>query len=263
MLKHNKHIERFRFFTSLGFAFLLTAIMWIVKFFELTLNLDFSNFGVLPHSLSGFKGILFSPFIHGSIKHLFSNTFPFLVLTTLLFNVYYEKRFLIFLLIYFTSGVLLWLIGRENYHIGASGIIYGLASFNFFAGVLSKKREYIAISLIVIFLYGSFIWGIFPVKDVTISWEGHLSGFISGAFYSLFFYKKPDVFISDFTKSNVNLKYNYDFNVQSSTIINNISYIYINQKYSTLNYFIYYEADFNTNSSNFYQFTNFSSTTVF
>jgi membrane associated rhomboid family serine protease len=43
--------------------------------------------------------------------------------------------------------------------------------------------------LLVIFLYGSIIWGIFPhfYPDKNISWESHLMGLISGSILALFF----------------------------------------------------------------------------
>ena len=261
--KQHKKIEKFRFFTSLAFAVLLTLIMWIVKFFEITLNLSFVEYGVLPHTLSGLKGIIFSPFIHGSLKHLFSNSFPFLILSTLLFNVYYKKRFLLFFLLYFLSGILLWTIGRNSYHIGASGVIYALASFIFFAGILSKNREHIAISLIVIFLYGGFIWGLFPVKDTTISWEGHLSGFVAGAFLSLFFHHQPKIDSSDNKESkNIDLIYTYDYKTPNLILKYEIFYTFIPKNNNSEKYLINYETNFYTNNTASYSFSTFSTTSV-
>ncbi|MBN2664595.1 MAG: rhomboid family intramembrane serine protease [Bacteroidales bacterium] len=262
--KQHKKIETFRFFSSLALAVLLTSIMWIVKFFETTLNFSFVEYGVLPHTLSGLKGILFSPFIHGSFNHLFSNSFPFLILTTLLFNVYYKKRFLLFFLLYFLSGILLWTIGRNSYHIGASGVIYALAAFIFFAGILSKNREHISISLIVIFLYGGFIWGLFPVKDTTISWEGHLSGFIAGAFLSLFFHHQPKIDSSLIEEpKNIDLIYAYDYKTPYLISKYNFFYTFIPKNTNSEKYIINYETNFYTNSSNAYNFSTFSSTPIF
>lgn len=148
---------------------------------ELQLGANFNEFGVYPRRLSGLRGILFSPFIHGSVEHLYNNTIPLAVLTAFLFYFYRNAAVRTLLWGTLISGVLTWLIGRPSYHIGASGVIYVLASFIFFKGILAKHFRLIALSLVVVFIYGSMIWYIFPVKD-GISWEGHLSGFLAGLF---------------------------------------------------------------------------------
>lgn len=84
------------------------------------------------------------------------------------------------------SGLGTWLIGRTSFHIGMSGVIYALVSFLFFKGIFARHFRLIALSLLVVFLYGSLIWGTLPLKE-TVSWEGHLSGFIAGFLLSLRF----------------------------------------------------------------------------
>lgn len=142
--------------------------------------------GVQPRTLTGLKGILFSPFLHGSMKHIISNSLPLLVLTVALFYFYRGLAFPVLIFGWLLTGLLTWLIGRGgSVHIGASGIVYLLVSFLFFKGIWSKNARLISVALIVVFLYGSLIWGIFP-NEPNISWEGHLSGFLSGialAFY--------------------------------------------------------------------------------
>ena len=260
----HKKIQRFRFSISFGFAILLTAIMWVVKLFETSLHISLADYGVFPLTTSGLRGILFSPFIHGSLEHLFSNTFPFLILTTLLLYFYPKKGFKIFSLLYFCSGILLWIIGREAYHIGMSGIIYSLASFIFFAGILSKKREYIAIALIVIFLYGSLIWGMMPDNHSNTSWEAHLSGFLIGALFSLFFHHKPEIKLSsiDDTK-NIYFYYIYDFKISDSSYNWNFFYTFIDENQTQNKYIINYETDCYVSCSNYYGYSNFGSTTIF
>jgi membrane associated rhomboid family serine protease len=120
---------------------------------------------------------------------LIANSTSFLVLSTALFFFYRKFALRIFILNYFMSGILLWLGGREVWHIGASGIIYGMAAFLLFSGIFRKDLRLLTISLIVVFLYGSFIWGLFPI-DPKISWEGHLMGAVSGTILSLIYYKQ-------------------------------------------------------------------------
>jgi membrane associated rhomboid family serine protease len=178
--------ERKSLLRSFYFPALFVAIMWLVKGLELHLETRFSKWGVLPRTVEGLKGIIFSPFIHGDFEHLFNNSFPILLLGAALFHFYRPIAHKVFFLTYIIGNVWLWAIGRESYHIGASGIIYGLASFLFFSGVLRKHMPLLVISLLVVFLYGSLVWGIFPGKE-RISFEGHLTGSLAGIILSFYF----------------------------------------------------------------------------
>jgi membrane associated rhomboid family serine protease len=165
--------------------------LWLVKLFEIEFDIDFSRWGVLPHDITGLRGIIFSPLIHANFKHLIANTFPLLILSFSLFFFYRKSSYTIFVLIYLFSGVFVWLGGREALHIGASGLIYGLAAFLFMSGIISFNIRVLTISLIVALVYGGMFWGIFPIKP-EISWESHLWGGISG-FGLAFFFRKPAI----------------------------------------------------------------------
>ena len=169
--------------------FLFVLVMWIVKLTENTCKFPFNDYGVLPRKISGLKGILLSPFIHGDIEHLINNTLPIIMLGGALCFFYKKNYKEIFLWLFLTSGILLWGIGRPVFHIGASGVIYALASFIFFSGLISNNKRLSAMSLIVIFIYGSLFWGLLPVNP-GVSWEGHLSGFIAGIIIAWFFRKE-------------------------------------------------------------------------
>ena len=153
--------------------------IWVVFWFELKFGFNFTPYGVLPRTASGFSGILFSPFIHSDLSHLWHNTVPAVVLTGGLFYFYREVAWKVLIIIILGAGLGTWVIGREAYHIGASGVIYGLAAFLFFKGIWSKNFRLTAFSLIVVFLYGGLIWGTMPLQE-GMSWEGHLSGFFTG-----------------------------------------------------------------------------------
>lgn len=181
----DKETERKIFKYSLLIPVVFVGLFWLVKLIENLYNLDLSSFGILPLTIEGLPGIIFSPFIHASYDHLLSNSIPFLVLMFALLYFYRRLGYRIFFLIYILSGICVWLGGRESWHIGASGIVYGLASFLFFSGVFRKDANLLTIGVIVVFLYGSMFWGIFPLKP-EISWESHLWGSASGlmlAFY--------------------------------------------------------------------------------
>ena len=165
---------------------LFVFIICLIKLIELQFNLSFINFGVYPQKINGLKGILFSPFIHKDLTHLINNSYPILILGALLFSVYKKIALEIFIWLFFISGFWLWIIGRPAFHIGASGMIYALASFLCVSGIIRKNPKLAAISMIIIFLYGSMIWGILPTEKA-ISWEGHLSGFLSGILVAIFY----------------------------------------------------------------------------
>tara|TARA_B100000902_G_C27301643_1_gene913176 strand:+ start:218 stop:880 length:663 start_codon:yes stop_codon:yes gene_type:complete len=169
--------------------FMFLLIMWIVKIIEYSFGVSFAHFGVLPQSLSGLKGILLSPFIHKDFTHLINNSYPILILGGILFSVYRKIALQLFIWLFFIAGFWLWIIGRPSLHIGASGVIYALASFLLVSGIVQKNPQLSAISMLIIFLYGSMIWGLLPTKE-PISWEGHLAGFLAGILVAIFYRKE-------------------------------------------------------------------------
>jgi len=168
------------------FPLSFVLIIWLVYWFELRFGFRFNDMGIYPRTFYGLRGIFFSPFIHGSLEHLYHNSTPLLVLSAALFYFYRFIAWRVLLFGILLSGFLTWLIGSPGYHIGASGIIYVLMSFMLFKGILSKNHHLTALSLIVVFLYGSMLWYVFPVKE-NMSWEGHLSGLIIGIVFAFVF----------------------------------------------------------------------------
>ena len=169
--------------------FLFVFIIWFVYWVEIHFGFNFTKAGVLPRNLIGLKGVFLSPFIHSDTNHLFNNSIPLFVLLSFVIYFYRSVYLKVLLLGGLLSGLLTWIIAREAYHIGASGIVYLLFSFVFFSGIIKKQFQLVAVSLIVIFLYGSMIWYVFPLKE-GVSWEGHLSGFLVGLFFAVAFKKK-------------------------------------------------------------------------
>ncbi|TXG38789.1 rhomboid family intramembrane serine protease [Seonamhaeicola maritimus] len=179
--------QQFKFTTGvIAYPVFFVLIIWSVLSFEVRFNVNFNEYGVYPLTLKGLRGIFFSPFIHGSIEHLYHNTMPLFVLSMALFYFYRSIAWKVILWGIIISGFLTWCIGRPSYHIGASGLIYVLVSFTFFKGIFAKHYRLIALSLLVVFLYGSMIWYIIPIKE-GVSWEGHLAGLITGLLFALFF----------------------------------------------------------------------------
>jgi len=179
--------------TDIAIPLAFPLLMWFVYWFEISFHFNFNDFGVKPGEFYGLRGILFGPFIHSGVEHLFNNTIPIFMLSLALMYFYRPIAFQVFFLGYLSTGILTWLIARPSYHIGASGVVYMLFAFLFFKGLLSKHFRLIAVSMIVIFIYGSLVWGVFP-GEPGISWEGHLSGLMTGTALAVFYRKKGVIF---------------------------------------------------------------------
>ncbi len=181
--------EKKRFISALFIPGMLLLIMWILKIAEVLFGFSAIPLGIYPLHLKGLPGIIFSPFVHSGFKHLATNSVAFLFLGTALFYFYRDIALKTFIYIWILTGVWVWFGGRESYHIGASGIIYGMAAFLFLSGIIRKNPRLSALTLIVAFLYGSLIWGAIPgfLPDKQISWEAHLGGLVSGVILSVLF----------------------------------------------------------------------------
>lgn len=179
--------ERYHLQTSLTLALLLLLPLWTVKVIELRLADSFIDWGLFPRSLEGLMGIITMPFLHGDLDHLYHNSFGVGLLGMGLFLVYPRVAWRVLGLSSLACGCLVWLFGRESYHIGASGVVYALIFFLFISGVVRRyDRPAKGMALIVSMLYGGAIWGIFPLYK-GVSWEGHLFGAVAGFYLAMLY----------------------------------------------------------------------------
>lgn len=197
---YNAKLHQIRAKQSLLFPSAFIFTIWLIKLFEWGLDLKLYHWGVFPLKSKGLAGIITSPFIHSDFEHLIANTIPLFILSWGIFYFYRQIAFRIVLYCLFTTNILLWLGGCAAWHIGASGLIYAFASFLFFSGLFRNDYKLIAISFVVVFLYGGLFWGIFPILK-QVSWEGHLFGACSGLIYALVFKnqgpQKPKIIWND------------------------------------------------------------------
>lgn len=178
--------NHFKFSSSvilLPFVFVLS--LWVIFWSDRTFNLNLNDLGIYPRDWVGLRGIIFSPFLHGSMEHLYNNSIPIFILLSALRYFYREQFWSVVVFGILLSGFITWVIGRESHHIGASSLIYVLVSFIFFKGIRTKYYRLVALSLLVITIYGSMVWYIFPNIEEGISWEGHLGGLITGFVFSV------------------------------------------------------------------------------
>ncbi|MGA1977678.1 MAG: rhomboid family intramembrane serine protease [Bacteroidales bacterium] len=189
---------RKKFLLSIIIPCAVIVVMWLVKITGNLFEIDLTRLGIYPLALKGIPGIILSPFIHENFRHLLNNTLPLFFLSAALFFFYSEIALKIFLWNWLLTGLLVWFGGRQAWHIGASGLVYGLASFLFFSGIIRKYYRLIALSLLVVFLYGEMVWGIFPGMNINISWESHMLGFVSGIFLAIWYRKEgPQLPVSE------------------------------------------------------------------
>lgn len=184
------NFERRRFIHSLLFPSFFLLVLLVIKLVETLEGWSFAYLGVRPQSIEGLIGIITGPLIHGDWSHLYSNSVSLFVLSVSLFYFYNKIAYKVFFIIYFFSGIGIWIVARDSWHIGASGVVYGLAAFLALSGLVRNHIRLIAISFIVILFYGGMIWGAFPLKvDLPYSWEGHLWGAFIGLLLA-FLYRK-------------------------------------------------------------------------
>lgn len=178
--------DKRRFLISLFVVVLMVFAIWYVKIIELVLETRFYQYGIYPRTVQGFQGVFFAPFLHSGWNHLIDNSVPLIALSLALLYFYKNIAYRLLLVFYLGTGILVWMFARNSYHIGASGIIYAQAAFLFFSGVIRRNINLLSISLIVTFLYGSMVWGIFPLKE-RVSWESHLLGAFVGVLCAWYF----------------------------------------------------------------------------
>ena len=156
-----------------------TIALWLIKIVEVLIGARLYKYGILPGQLSGLMGVFTAPLIHSSFSHLFANTAPLLILGTALLYGYPKSAKIAVAAIYIGTGLGVWLFAREAYHIGASGLTFGIMFFLLVIGILRWDKRAIALSMIIFFLYGSMIWGIFP-SEPGVSYESHFFGAVIG-----------------------------------------------------------------------------------
>jgi len=182
-------VEKRKFIHSLIFPCFFLMLIWFIKIIEQFFGLNFTILGIYPLKIKGLVGIITAPLIHANFSHLMANSVALFILSVGIFYFYRKIAYKVFFFIYFITNIWVWFFARESYHIGASGLVYGFASFLFFSGIIRKNIQLMALSLIIAFLYGGLFWGIFPdfIPKENISWESHLMGAIAGGVIAIFF----------------------------------------------------------------------------
>ena len=166
--------------SQIGILAGFVGLMWAVEILDVFLGGALDQFGIIPHSLVGLRGILFAPFLHGGFLHLISNTVPFVILGWLVMLRRTSDFWTVTAVVMLVAGLGTWLFAPPwTVHIGASGVVFGYLGFLLSRGYFERSFGAIALSLVVGLLYGGMIFGVLP-GQIGISWQGHLFGFLGG-----------------------------------------------------------------------------------
>lgn len=180
------HLTRRHLLESLRFPLIAVTFIWLVHVWQMMDGFDPGSYGIMSRRAWGLRGIVTAPLVHGSLKHLISNTVPLFVLTFIALYFYRKVAMRAFWIIYFLTGAAVWLFARPVSHIGASGVIYGLVAFMFWNGIFRRSLRSIVLAGIVMLLYSGMFLGVLPDQE-GISWESHLIGSLAGIFASFLF----------------------------------------------------------------------------
>jgi membrane associated rhomboid family serine protease len=167
----------FRLAAKIALAFV--ALIWLIQLLSAGLDLELERFGIRPRQLAGLPGILLAPLLHGGFAHIVANSLPLLMLGTGILHLYPNSALRVLPAVYLGPGIAVWLFARGSVHLGASGLVYGLFSYIFVAGLIRRDKRAIAASLLVCFMYGALVWGFLPI-DPKVSWETHLAAGLIG-----------------------------------------------------------------------------------
>jgi membrane associated rhomboid family serine protease len=167
------------FVLAVKLGLIVLAVVWLSFFLQLLIGPEMAQMGLRPRSVDGLLGLLTTPLLHGSFAHLLSNSVPLFVGIVAMLFLYPNSSLRVLPILYVGSAALAWIFGRSSVHIGASGLVYGLLSYVFLAGLLRRDLRSVGVSLMVWFFYGSMVWGVLPLAERT-SWELHASGFLLG-----------------------------------------------------------------------------------
>ncbi|MDZ4725381.1 MAG: rhomboid family intramembrane serine protease [Leptospira sp.] len=173
---------------SIQYSLTFVCLLWLITLLDFLIPLDFTTLGVYPRSVTGLIGIPLAVFLHGGFSHVAANTIPLLILTSTLLMFYSRIALISMFYMIIFSNTIVWVMGRSAYHVGASGLVYALATFIIAAGFYHRKPFSIFLALFIGFIYGGLVWGVVPgLVDWDVSWEGHLAGAVVGVYLAKFY----------------------------------------------------------------------------
>jgi len=169
------------------FILFLVAFMWILEIINMVMNHSLNNFSIYPRIPEKLYGIVTMHFLHWNLAHIISNSLPLLFLGFLVSSLGKARQ--VTLLIAVLSGSLVWLFARNGTHAGASALVMGYWGYLISCAIFERSLKNILIAIITIVIYGGIVFSLIDFR-ATISFEGHLFGFISGIISAWIWHKK-------------------------------------------------------------------------
>jgi membrane associated rhomboid family serine protease len=158
----------------------LVAVMWAVEVVDVIAGHQLDQYGIEAREAEGLDGILTAPFLHVGFGHLLSNTIPFVIMGLLIAFEGARRLLWVFAIVALVSGFSTWLVAPEgSIHVGASGVVFGFATYLIARGWFNRRPGHIAVGLVVLFVWGGVLLGGLQPRE-GISWQGHLFGAIGG-----------------------------------------------------------------------------------
>lgn len=169
----------------------VAAVMWLVEIIDLLPGTDLDRWGIRPRELRGLTGLVTAPFLHDGIGHLLSNTIPFLVLGSLIAASGLARYLEVTVIVAVVAGLGTWLLGPSHtVHLGASALVFGYLAYLLARAVFEHRIVYLLGGAVVLFLYGSVLWGLLPRPG--ISWQGHVFGAVGGVIAAAVLHAQDD-----------------------------------------------------------------------
>lgn len=194
-IEYKPQTDKKKWFLAIYMTLLLIAMLWFVKIAELLFEIPLTNYGIRPREISGLIGILTTGFLHANFVHLISNSIALLVVMPLLYYFYRPVALKIMLSGYIMTGIFTWIIAAGGNHIGASGLVYMIFGFLVLSGFIRRHYRLMAVGFLMLIVHstfsGSLLMKFIPeMNKPNISWEGHLSGFVSGLILAVVYRKE-------------------------------------------------------------------------
>ena len=154
--------------------------MWAFEIVDVALDNRLDRYGIEPRDPDGLFGVVAAPFLHAGFGHLLANSIPFVVLGLLIALQGLGRVVAVTAIVMVVSGLGTWLVAPAGtIHIGASGVVFGYATYLLARGLFNRRAVEVLIGVGVAAVWGTaLLGGLMPQEGV--SWQGHFFGAVGG-----------------------------------------------------------------------------------